>query len=352
MKRADFEEIACQVFREDPEPWRRWFFSSVVPEGLIYGVSEDDSSRVMATLLLSPYDIIYMNARARVGYISYVATRKEGRGHGYAARLMRKAIRDAYRRGLDFLTLIPAQRHLFFFYDKFDFSTIFYMDEERYTALQPFEGGTGAAIAPEYEYLERLEQHFGCGVVHSREDYRRILDSQAFESGHAEIAARADDGSLAMLFARWDASRPGSVVSVCSLMAESEQAAITALRELRVRVGERPMTVRRPPLSGIKAFLRPFGMGRIVNVEHVLSMLAAAHTSLKMRLRIYDPLISENSAVFSIAAGRCIRWPWREGSFDLDMGVDTLASVLFSSEKIGEIFNIPSRRAYMALMLE
>ena len=352
MKRADFEDIARQVFREDSDAWRRWLFANVVREDMLYGVNEDGTNRTIATLMLTPYNILYMNARARAGYISYVATRKEGRGHGYAARLMRKVIRTAFRNGLDFLTLIPAQRHLYFFYDKFDFATVFYMDEERYTALQPFDGGTGNPIPPQYEYLARLEEHFGCGIIHSRQDYELLMQAQALEPGHAEIAALADDGSLALLFADWDAEKPGSTVTVRSLLAESEQAALTALRELRSRVGERPMTVRRPPVSGIKAYLRPFGMARIINVERVLSMLSAQHPSLKMRIRVYDPLITENTAVYTLAKGKCTRTPWSDGNFDLDVRTGTLTSILFSSEKIGRIFNIPTRRPYMALMLE
>ncbi len=351
MKRSDFEEIARQTFRED-EPWRRWFFSSVVAEENLHGVTEDGTSRTIATLMMAPYDILYMYARARAGYISYVATRKDGRGRGYAGRLMRKAIREAHRQGLDFLTLIPASRNLYFFYDKFDFATVFYIDEERYTALQPFDGGTGVAIEPEYEYLARLEHHFGSGVLHSRRDYDNIMADRAFEAGHAEIAARADDGSMAMLFATWDPTRPSGEVTVSSLMSESDAAALTALHELRLRVGERAMTVRRPPVSGIKAYLRPFGMGRIVNTGRVLGFLAAAHPTLHMRIRVYDPLIDANTAVFSLADGKCTRSPWREGRFDLDVRVDTLTSILFSSEKIGDIFNLPTRRPYMALMLE
>ena len=351
MKRTDFEEISRQVFREDDQ-WRGWFLSSAVEENGIYTVSDEITGQTMATLLTREYNILYMNARARSAYISYVATRKEARGRGYAARLMRKTIRDAYRRGLDFLTLIPAQRNLYFFYDKFDFSTVFYMDEERYTALQPFDGGTGVAIAPKYEYLALLEEKLGAGVIHSRKDYENIMADQAFESGHAEIAARAEDGSMAMLFATWDAQKPDSVVTVKSLLSESDEAAMTALHELRVRAGERPFTVRRPPFSGIKAYLRPFGMARIVNVESVLSLLASAHPHLKIRFRIYDPLIEENTAIFTLSGGKCTRSPWREGHFDLDVRVDTLASILFSAEKVGDIFNLPTRRSYMALMLE
>ena len=351
MKKSEFEDIARHTFG-DSEAWRRWFFSSVVTEDAIFTVPEvTGGTHAMATLLVQPYNILYMNARAKAGYISYVATRKDARGHGYAARLMRKVVRRAFSDGLDFLTLVPASRHLYFFYDKFDFATAFYIDEERYTSLQAFDGPEANVLEPRFEYWNRLEENFGTVVLHTKEDFDRMMTDQSFESGHAEIAVECDS-AVAMLFATWDDSKTDSVVTVKSLLAESEPAALAALRELRSRVGERAMTVRRPPVSEMKAYLRPYGMARIVNVESVLSILAAANPDLRMRFRIYDPLIAENTAVFSISSGKCNRSPWREGSFDLDVRVDTLTSILFSSPKIGDIFNIPSRRPYMTMMLD
>lgn len=351
MKKARFQEIYTSVFA-DPAPWRRWFFSEVVRRDSDIFLVDDSAGKPSAALLMQPYAFSYAGATLASGYISCVATRPEARTRGLASEAIRQALADARSRGYALCTLIPAGRALYFFYRRFGFAPVFYCDEERYTSLHAFGGGEGTEIMPSYQVFARLEQRQGTGLLHSEDDYRNILSDIAFESGSEVVFTAAPDGSCACLFAVFDAAAPGSAVTVRSLLADSGPAALAALAILRARVGERPVTVWRPPHSGRKAMLRPRGMMRIVDPLAVLGALAAHHPSLRCTVRLTDRLIPQNSGCYHLDGGTCTMTAGTDRRPDLDVDAEILATVLFSSAHIGDLLGIPASRPYMALMLD
>lgn len=352
MKKALFEDIYASAFGDDRH-WRRWFFDEVVTDSAdddIFIVG-DSAGRPSASALLKPYSFVYAGAELPSGYISCVATRPEARTRGLASQAVVQALAEAKRRGYAFCELIPANRSLYSFYRRFGFADAFYADEERYTSLHEFAGGGSTPVEPSYALFHRVESAVGCGVVHSESDYRHIVADLAFEKGSGQVFVDGADGG-ACLFAAWDASRPDGTVTVRSLMAETERASLAALSILRAEAGPRPFTVWRPPFSGMKAHLRVRGMARIVCPGTVLGALAAAHPALDTTIRITDPLFGDNSGVYRLAGSRCEKTDDMKRRPALDVPVDVLTSILFSSEKIGGIFSLPARRPYMALMLD
>lgn len=93
-------------------------------------------------------------------------------------------------------------------------------------------------------------------------------------------------------------------------------------------------------------------MVRIVNPLAVLQALAAAHPSLRYTVRLTDRLFSENDGYYTISKGNCSHSACSDRRPDLDVDVEVLASVLFSSAGAGEILDLPTSRPYMALMLD
>lgn len=352
MKKAQFEEIYALAF-SDPTRWRRWFVDEVVTDTAdddIF-IVPDSAGRPSASALMKPYGFMYRGVCLPSGYISCVATKPEARTRGLASIAVQEALSEAVRRGYAFCELIPANRSLYSFYCRFGFADGFYADEERYTSLHEFSDGIGEAIEPTYAVFHGLEERLGCSIIHSETDYRRIIKDLSFESGRSVAFVRGE-GGYACLFASWDASRDDATVTVRSLLADSESLAMGALGVLRAEVGERPFTVLRPPLSGEKAHLRVKGMARMVDPLQVLSAMAASKPTLRTTIRISDHLFEENSGYYIISDGKCRRSETAEGYVDLDVPVDVLTSILFSSEKTGEIFGLPTRRPYMAMMLD
>ena len=94
------------------------------------------------------------------------------------------------------------------------------------------------------------------------------------------------------------------------------------------------------------------GMARLINVGRMLKSFASAYPSLKTNMRVTDPILHENSHIYFIDNGSCTVNDGYMGRLDLDVTIDVLTSIIFSSEKVGNIFGLPTRRPYMSLMLD
>ena len=347
MKTKDFQEIYNLVFR-DPEKWTKWFFGEVANDERQIYIAREDNGRASAVLLMQPYSFIYSGAELPSEYMSCVATRPEARSHGVASRLIKDTLMDAYSRGVAMCELIPAESHLFYFYKRFGFAPVFFVDRFRFTALHHFRADTCELVEPTYEVFSRLEREIGCGIVHSERDFANALQDLKLDGGYAIAARNPVDGAEAVVFAD---ERDG-VAWVKCIMADDDTAASAALEELRRRVGKKAMVVNSPAFYDDPAFLTAYGMGRIVDPQAVLQALAAANPKLNMAVRVRDGVIQENNGVFTVRNGECRRPDAFGGHLDLDVSVETLTALLFSSKKIASIFDLPAQRPYMTLMLD
>lgn len=343
----DFNKIFRACFRDDPAR-ADWFLRTVAADPTELRVGSGPEGRPATALMMQPYAFMYQGTTLPSSYISCVATMPEARGKGLAGELLDASLRDMCDAGVVLATLIPAQDHLYFFYGKRDFATTFYADEDRYTALHKFKDGYGEPVEPGAEILAGLEERIGCGVLHTAADFAEIVKDLSFEPGASILARRGDDGE-AILFACADERE----ATVKCLMADSAGLAESLLADLRRQVGDKPITVWTPPHDGSRDHLRSRGMMRIVNARAVLAALAAAHPHLHLSIELHDGLIEANTGTFVIDKGTVEKVP--DGSIrkpDLQVGIRVLASILFSSSKIGNIFEVPSRRPYMAMMLD
>lgn len=346
MKQQEFEEIFSLSFG-DSAAWKKWFFSHVVNEDLIM-LGGETAGKNASALLMQPYDFLYAGRLVPSAYISCVATRPQFRARGAASALMKEALAEARSKGIALCELIPAEDHLYFFYDRLGFATVFYSDYLRFTSAHAFAGGKGEEVAPSAAMLARLERKFGCGVMHSEADYRNILDDLTLD-GNPNVIAVADGADEAMLFATSDASN----VNVKLMLATSREVGNMALGLLRRREPGKTFEVSTPPLSGEKAYMRARGMGRIVNPLVMLQALASAHPMLEYSLLLHDDIIPENSGVYVIEGGSCRQEPvTAHVKADVELTPATLTALLFSSHCIGNIFSLPARRPLMALMLD
>lgn len=338
MKQQQFQEVFASAFK-DSKAWRRWFFDNVaVKDDEIY-LSTDENGKAHAALLAQRVDFIYRDRLIPAAYISCVATRPESRSRGLASGLMRQAMAELRDKGVALATLIPARPHLYFFYDRFDFATAFYIDRERYTALHIFPGPDNCeAVEPSYELFRSLEEKFGCGVLTSEEMYRHIIADLTLEDEGYALASRSEAGSAVAL-----AVVGKHEVEVKALLSDDDDARQHVLRQLRQKVGEKPVVVCGPPVSGEKQFLRPRGMARILNVQAFADALGTTTPNLRYGMKIHDELLPDNTGFYSINGGK---------KTDLDCDIRTLTGILFSNEKIGNIFGLPTRRPYLPPLLD
>ena len=85
----------------------------------------------------------------------------------------------------------------------------------------------------------------------------------------------------------------------------------------------------------------------------LLETVAQANPKWASRIRVTDPLLPQvNSHTYIIKGGRCEIDDSHSGHLDMDVPIDVLGDVAFSSSEIGDIMCFPSVRPMISLMLD
>lgn len=318
------------------------------------GMLLERNGKVVSSLLLQRYAMLIGSREVCVSYVAGAATRRSARGNGYMSQLMCEALIASRERGDMLCTLIPAHDWLYFFYDRFDFSTVFYVDRQRFTSLHAFSGegdfhSVDYAFSDDvYRAFSDMERSRDGMVLHSKRDFLNILDDLRMDpDGRFVVMADDHDDVAAMA---WATATP-HMVTVRELLGRDDGARKAALRELRRHYPDRPFTVLAPAADGSRR-LYARGMGRIVNVELCLSALAASAPQWASVIKVTDRLMPANSHIYRVESGAVTIDDSYTGHLDLDVTLEVLNRLVFSSPRMGEIIGIPSVRPHLSLMLD
>lgn len=340
---SDFAKILREVFSLDYK-WVDWFVRDVYKEEELK-VSYVEN-RPASVMLSTPYLFKFLGNEVRCDYISCVATLPAHRGKGLMRQLMHSTLTESWTEKVPFVALIPASRPLYFIYDKMGFATVFYVDEERYTSLHEFEKGEGfEPVKPEYEIFNSLESKRETTILHTEAQFNQAVKDINLSNGYV-VSIKGPDDSCAIAFAE-----DGNEIKVVELLSTDEKASEAVLSEIRNIVGEKSIIVSAFPKEE-SISLRARGMIRIVNVKKVLELLASSLPSLKMTFKINDDFLPENNGVYMVKSGKCEMLNNFSGNIDLDVSIDVLSKILFSDKKIGDLFNLPTSRPIISLMLD
>ena len=354
QKIQNVKKIWRETFSDSPE-WIDMYFSRVYTDDDAFLLESD--GQPVSSLILSQYSMLLHGREIPVSYMSGASTRRNARGNGNMSRLLAIALRQARHRGDWLVTLIPASRRLYGYYAQRGFSTVFYIEEQRYTSLHsfPFSGTyvevTDLSSDAVYDLFHRLESSRDGTILHSRRDFDTILLDNALDGGDAVAIAHAATGDIAAIaFAVSEGSRESDRLVIRRLLAVNPDAEQAILHTLRQRHPSSPFTVI-APVTPHSFPIESRGMARIVNVEEILRVYAEAAPHVSMYIRVSDPIIEENNRTFFIHEAS-LSTVDASPRLDLDVSVDVLASILFSTPRIGDVFNLPTLRPHISLMLE
>lgn len=343
-KKGKIQALFNATFTESPQ-WNSWFFDNVYNDDDALFIEQDD--HLVSALLMKAYNFSFHENVLKLAYINGVATAQKSRGKGYMHQLLSNAIHEAYTRGFAFAGVIPASDHLFFFYDKFDFSTVVFFELNRYTSAHEFViPSSFSSVCPSATDFQKLLRMRPASIIHSEADFVNIVRDNEMDNGIIKaVADSVSDNIAAMAFA----VKEQSEIVVRELLAVDNAAAQAVLG--LVADGIHPLSVHVAPSdNAIK--LHPRAMMRITNVKMVLNVLAKKFPHLNQVIRVHDPLVNENNGVFFIRDGICSQSDFTIRHLTLDIDVSTLTSLIFSSERIGNVFGIPVVRPSLPLMLD
>ena len=353
-KRDEIKRIWSECF-SDSQEYVDMYFSRVYRD--CDGIILEKNGKSVSSLLLQQYAMLFHGQEVPVGYIAGAATRRNYRGKGYMSELMLQALDTCAERGDMLCALIPAQDYLYFFYDRFEFSTVFYIDAQRFTSFHtfPVKGSYHRIDDPYadevYEAFVRMERERPGAVLHTRRDYMNIIDDLSLDTeGHFVVMAN-DEGEIVSM--AWAVSR-GDLVVVNELLGVDADARTAALRELRKLYGDRPFKVLAPASEneGSRRKLYADGIARIGNGKQCIDNIAAAHKDWKCSIKVRDVLLPHNSHIYHVASGEVAIDDTFQGPLDFDVDIDVLNRIIFSSPQIGSVLRVPTIRPRLSLMLD
>lgn len=338
-----------QLFKDNFGVGREWldfYFSSSFDERSALTVEQEGA--IAGSLMLDSYGMKFGDAVFDTGYIFGASTARPHRGKGLMSGLVKEALTEAHSRGYALVSLIPASERLFYYYERFGFTTVFYSERRRYTSAHRFNiAGDYRRVEPDYDDFSRLEQLREATVIHSRADYDYALSDTRLDGGMA-VAVAGDDGvTCAMAFAA-----PGNdSLHVRLLMAVDDSAAEAVLGELKKEYPDLMFVVDAIPGSN-PAALCPGGMARITDVSLLLGAVAANDAKAEQVIRVHDSLIPQNNGVYIISGGTVTYADSTIRRLTLDVDVTTLAKIIFNSPRVGAVFGLSSLRPTLQLMPE
>ncbi len=349
-RKEEIKKIWTECF-DDSREFVEMFFNRVYKES--DALVLEKNGKIVSSMLLQPYAMTFQGTQVTTGYICGAGTRRAARGNGYMNELMVEALNSALERGFMSCSLIPAHDRLYFYYDKFDFSTVYYYDPQRFTSLHTFTpAGNYTRVKdpylPEvYEAFHEFEMKRKCAILHSQRDFLNILDDLAHDGG-IFVALRGESDRIVAIGC---AAPSDGRLLVKDLLGDDHDAREAVLAVMRNEFPDTPVSVYTPAENnGRKPFSR--GMARIVNAPLCLGVIAAANPGFKSKIRITDRLIPYNSHTYIIKDGNCAIDDSYSGKLDFDVDADTFNRIVFSSAKIGDVLDFPSESPYMSLMLD
>ena len=204
-----------------------------------------------------------------------------------------------------------------------------------------------------WEAFDRFQRERECYILHSRRDFDNIQADLDSDGGDfVVIGADDEDRGPRIVSMAWAVKRD-DLLLVNDVMGEDEDSRTAALRALRQRYPGVPFLLLGRPTDTMGGRLMPRGMARVVNVGMLLEAVAKSHPAWESRIRVSDPLLPEvNSHTYIIRKGSCVVDDGYDGRLDLDVPVDVLGDIAFSSTEIGDIMRFPSVRPMISLMLD
>lgn len=337
----------------DSKEYAEMYFSRVYSDDDTLSIN-DDKGKTASSLQIRDFSMRFAGETVGLSYLCGAATARKYRGRGYMSRLILRALDKSFSRGAMMAALIPAHEWLYFFFERFGFSNVYLTDRQNYTSFHPFTTQK-TYFEVDNPYSDEVFESFCIferegpdGVLHSRRDFLNILDDLSLRKGGTFVVVGRDDAPIAAM--AWALDR-GGFIQVNELIGIDADARAGAMQALRHRYADRQMTLLAPADDNISRHLHPRGMGRIINAETALSVLARNNPDWKSMIRIHDPLLATNNHTYRIGYGECHICDTYSGNLDLDVDISVFTRIAFSSPAIGSIIGFPSARTHISLML-
>lgn len=270
-----------ESFPEDSSSFIDFYYSRKMKTNAVLAAEED--GRIVSMAHLNPYHVFVRGRQYEIPYIVAVATDRTMRRRGLMRMILNRLLEDACQRKTPFVFLEPANPA---YYTPFGFTFISekqplrlkkgILTDRNYDGTEGFSKADAAETAAFVNDL--LEKRYD---VFCRRDaeYLSLLDGEVSASGGHIKVLKNPEGNLAGL--------------------QTFDYADTKEEDSRLLTDE--------SLTEAAGAAEPFIMGRITNLPEFLKTIRLSDScsgkELLLRLNIADPILEENSGIFTWRIG-------------------------------------------------
>ncbi|NLB89852.1 MAG: GNAT family N-acetyltransferase [Clostridiales bacterium] len=271
------------------------------------------------------YDVFYQGKACKMAGIGGVVTSPEARRGGKVRQLLGTALKEAYDKDCLFSTLYPFSHA---FYEKFGYTLMnqqtnykvpvdaFIPFAQKNTKIWSSQADTKKDIDDLVAFTDQFHSHFTIAAVSNQEYWKKTLPENPY-----------DHGTYTYLIGEEGSQRPNAFIRFSSRFEEKEKNMFVSSLAFSSREGLQncfaffsaffgqfrhvvfslPTQVPvREMLSDpyrVEVFSRELPMGRVINPEKVLALLASKHPSLSLTIKVVDPFFSFAQGCWSIVQG-------------------------------------------------
>jgi predicted acetyltransferase len=328
----------------DEDPFLSWYFNTLyLPENTLTAC---ENGSPVSSLQFLPYTLSLRCLPVPVTNIYGVFTIPEARNRGIMHQLIPKALQEMREQGSLFALLLPVTYE---FYRKFGWETCWYHLEYRLTMdnIRPLAAEYGyMQQIHDNEYLDELSDIYKvfCStrngfILRTRKNWENILQDHVFDGGYLHILKHTQghaEGYVLYTLAN------GTLT--IREMGHTGRKAAGGLWNFIYSHADRAQTILwKAPFDDMTYHLledaretvqiKPFVMGRIVDVQKVLELLlASCSKELSLRIQVEDRQAPWNHGVFHVCSGKPVI---REEKFledrDIKLSIHTLTGLSLGS---------------------
>jgi predicted GNAT family acetyltransferase len=233
-----------------------------------------------------PYTMSFCGEDISLAYISGVCTLPSERGKGLMKQLMQQAFDEMRRRKIALTALIPAEPWLFGYYREAGYTEAFEYAKTVYTHQEYLRPGQDCVVRMQkptreeaiYAYFDRKLRERRMCILHSVDDFLTIQQDIELSGGKLFMAYEAHTSEpVGMAFAghpHGSATEEASVL-IKEIFFNSEQVKNSLLYEITKHFKVEKAVCRLP--FDNKRVSYPYGMARVMDVERLVALWAAAH---------------------------------------------------------------------------
>lgn len=334
----------------DSEDFLNLYFDKRYKDDITMVIQEGED--VVASLQMIPYPMTFLNDVIPTSYISGACTYPSYRNKGVMKELLHNTFKKKYTDNILVSTLIPAEKWLFDYYRKFDYTAVFDYSTEIFD-ISP-STSSGEVMVEEskgskevYEYFNKKMMERPCCIQHTFEDFEIILADLSLGGGKLFIAKKASEIAGVAFCVKEESS-----TKIKELFAEDTDVRNMLLKEIAGKMNSDHIICIVPPIPNSE---KQLGMARVINAEKMLQLFAAKHKDLSCEIKITDNILKENEGYYHLSDGICERIVTLKEEFYYDITIYQLGNILFgkTDDSLPEIFrSVENHKPYMSLMLD